>query len=42
MILVMDRGRIVEHGSHAELLARHGFYYDLYHSQFLEPLAEAS
>jgi ATP-binding cassette subfamily B multidrug efflux pump len=41
MILVMDRGHIVEKGTHAELLARHGFYYDLYTSQFLEPLAEA-
>jgi len=41
MILVMDRGHIVEKGTHAELLAQHGFYYDLYRSQFLEPLAEA-
>ncbi|HZP96753.1 MAG TPA: ABC transporter ATP-binding protein [Candidatus Limnocylindria bacterium] len=35
-IVVMDKGRIVEQGSHDELLARHGFYYDLYHSQFVE------
>ncbi len=41
MIMVMDRGHIIEQGTHAELLARHGFYYDLYRSQFLEPLAEA-
>jgi ATP-binding cassette subfamily B multidrug efflux pump len=41
VILVMDRGHIVEQGTHAELLARRGFYYDLYTSQFLEPLAEA-
>jgi ATP-binding cassette, subfamily B, fatty acid transporter len=27
LILVMEAGRIVEHGSHAELLARHGAYY---------------
>ena len=40
-ILVMDRGRIVEQGSHAELLARGGSYRDLYESQFSEPLAEA-
>jgi ATP-binding cassette subfamily B protein len=40
-ILVMDHGRIVEQGSHEELLANHGFYYDLYQSQFGEPLAEA-
>jgi ATP-binding cassette subfamily B protein len=41
-ILVMDRGRIVEQGTHTELLARRGFYADLYESQFSEPLAEAS
>jgi ATP-binding cassette, subfamily B, multidrug efflux pump len=41
-IVVMDQGRIVEQGSHAELLARQGFYYTLYHSQFTDALAEAS
>ncbi|MFL5751528.1 MAG: ABC transporter ATP-binding protein, partial [Chloroflexota bacterium] len=41
-ILVMDRGAIVEQGDHEELLARRGFYYDLYNSQFAEALAEAS
>jgi ATP-binding cassette, subfamily B, multidrug efflux pump len=35
-ILVMDRGRIVEQGSHEELLAADGFYADLYRSQFLD------
>ena len=40
-ILVMDRGRIVEQGRHAELLARDGAYAALYRSQFAEPLAEA-
>jgi ATP-binding cassette subfamily B protein len=40
-ILVMDRGHIVEQGDHYELLARRGFYYDLYNSQFAEALAEA-
>jgi len=35
-IVVMNEGRIVEQGSHAELLARRGFYYDLYSSQFTE------
>jgi ATP-binding cassette subfamily B protein len=40
-ILVMDHGRIVEQGRHEELLARHGFYAELYQSQFAEPLAEA-
>jgi ATP-binding cassette subfamily B protein len=34
LILVMDRGRIVEQGSHAGLLARGGFYADMYNSQF--------
>jgi len=33
-ILVLDRGEIVEHGSHAELLARRGAYYRLYSLQF--------
>jgi ATP-binding cassette subfamily B protein len=40
-ILVMDRGRIVETGNHASLLARRGFYAELYESQFGEPLDEA-
>jgi ATP-binding cassette subfamily B multidrug efflux pump len=38
-IVVMDNGRIVEQGSHEELLRRHGFYYRLYNSQFTEPMA---
>jgi ATP-binding cassette, subfamily B, multidrug efflux pump len=40
-ILVMERGRIVEQGTHDQLLARGGAYADLYASQFAEPLAEA-
>ena len=35
-IVVMDGGRIVEVGDHAELLRNEGFYYDLYQSQFAE------
>ena len=35
-IVVMDAGKIVEQGSHAELLGREGFYYRLYNSQFTE------
>jgi ATP-binding cassette, subfamily B, multidrug efflux pump len=35
-IVVMDGGRIVEQGDHAELLRKRGFYYDLYQSQFTE------
>ena len=42
IILVMDKGAIIEHGSHEELMAAHGFYYDLYASQFVEALDEAS
>ena len=41
-ILVMDRGRIIEQGTHEELLANRGFYHDLYASQFEEALEEAS
>jgi ATP-binding cassette subfamily B protein len=33
-ILVVDGGRIIEHGTHAELLAADGLYADLYHTQF--------
>src|SRR5439155_26641650 len=33
-ILVMDRGRIVERGAHAELLSRGGLYARLYEEQF--------
>jgi ATP-binding cassette, subfamily B, multidrug efflux pump len=33
-ILVMDHGRIVETGNHRELLARGGFYAELYNAQF--------
>ncbi len=33
-ILVMNKGDIIEQGTHEELLAKAGFYYDLYHSQF--------
>jgi ATP-binding cassette subfamily B protein len=34
LLLVLDQGRIVERGKHEELLAKEGFYYDLYMSQF--------
>ncbi len=34
LILVMDKGEVIEQGTHAELLAQHGFYADLYYSQF--------
>lgn len=34
LILVMKDGDIIEQGNHEELLARNGFYADLYNSQF--------
>ena len=34
LILVMRDGQIVEQGTHTQLLARNGFYSQLYHSQF--------
>jgi ATP-binding cassette, subfamily B, multidrug efflux pump len=40
LILVMDAGRIVEQGTHAELLERRGAYYDLYNAQFARPMIE--
>jgi ATP-binding cassette subfamily B protein len=41
IILVMNHGRIVEKGTHEELLAAKGFYFDLYNSQFVEAYDEA-
>lgn len=34
IILVMNKGRIVEQGTHEQLLEKQGFYYELYNSQF--------
>jgi ATP-binding cassette subfamily B protein len=39
-IVVMDHGRIVEQGNHAELMARQGAYATLYESQFTEAFVE--
>ncbi|OTG65222.1 lipid A export permease/ATP-binding protein MsbA [Acinetobacter silvestris] len=36
LIVVMDKGRIIEQGSHAELLAQHGAYYQLHQRNFEE------
>ncbi|MBS6373416.1 MAG: ABC transporter ATP-binding protein [Erysipelotrichaceae bacterium] len=35
-ILVMQYGEIVEQGTHEELLAKHGYYYELYTNQYRE------
>ena len=34
LILVMNKGSVIEMGNHIELLAQNGFYADLYNSQF--------
>ena len=34
LILVMDQGKVIEQGTHSELLEANGFYADLYNSQF--------
>ena len=36
LILVMDKGSIIEQGNHQTILAKGGFYADLYNSQFTE------
>jgi len=42
LILVMNEGDIVEQGTHKELLAKGGFYANLYNSQFENTEAEAA
>ena len=34
LILVMNKGNVIEKGTHDELIEKHGFYYNLYNSQF--------
>ncbi|MDP8952587.1 MAG: ABC transporter ATP-binding protein/permease [Actinomycetota bacterium] len=41
-ILVIEGGRIIERGTHTELLEQNGLYADLYRRQFREPVASAS
>jgi ATP-binding cassette subfamily B protein len=41
-VLVLDAGRVIERGTHQQLLARRGHYFDLYQQQFAEaPLPAA-
>jgi ATP-binding cassette, subfamily B, bacterial len=40
-ILVIDGGRVVEHGRHSQLLAEEGLYAELYHTQFADQADEA-
>jgi ATP-binding cassette subfamily B protein len=42
VIFVLDRGHLVESGTHAELLSAGGIYARLYHEQFQDGLVEAS
>jgi ATP-binding cassette subfamily B protein len=41
-IIVLDHGRIVDLGPHDTLMAREGFYFDLYMSQFKEDLRQGA
>jgi ATP-binding cassette subfamily B protein len=40
VILVMDKGALIEQGTHQELMEAKGFYFDLYASQFSASMAE--
>nr|WP_157527621.1 ABC transporter ATP-binding protein [Micromonospora rosaria] len=40
LILMMEQGRIVEQGSHRDLLAARGAYHRLYQAQFSQPVAD--
>ncbi|MFJ7307707.1 ABC transporter ATP-binding protein [Peribacillus frigoritolerans] len=39
LILVMDQGKVIEKGTHSDLLRENGFYAELYNSQFTESVA---
>ena len=36
LILVMNAGSVIEQGTHAQLMEKRGFYYDLYNAQFAQ------
>ncbi len=40
-ILVIDHGKIIEDGTHDQLIVKKGYYYDLYTSQFREQLEQS-
>lgn len=42
MILVMNEGKIIESGTHEELLHKGGFYAEMYRSQFLGAMVESA
>ena len=39
VILVVKDGKVIEQGTHKELLAKTGYYHDLYYKQFEEESA---
>ena len=39
LILVMEQGKVIEKGTHSDLLRENGFYAELYNSQFTESVA---
>ena len=40
LILVVDEGKIVQRGTHEQLMKEHGWYKEMYESQQLEALVE--